>query len=81
MGFDPLVPDNWENITRRQVLAHKVRDFLFILRLLINHCINLHLSTQGGASLLKGKKGYRGVLQSAFPELKLKSKHMHPSSH
>jgi len=45
--------------------------------------MKLYLSTQGGASLLKGKKGYRGVLQSAFPELKLKSEHKHgtPSSH
>jgi hypothetical protein len=35
-GFDPLVPDNWYNVTREQVMSFKVSQSLFFMFIFTN---------------------------------------------
>jgi len=62
MGFDPLVPENWKNITKTMICSRKVRAiFSFFQSFLYFYLLKGH--TWLGTTTLKK------ALQSAFPEL------------
>ena len=69
MGFDPLVPENWYPITKKQVKAKKVTNKRSYLKTIFTYCNNK------GGTILKIFPSLASALAATFPEVTWKGIH------